>query len=114
MKVVINSSYGGFGLSDAAIEKYAELKGITLVSELDKYKFTNYYVDSINNDNYFSPREIPRADPELVATVEVLGTQDASGKYAKLVVVEVPDDVEWHIEEYDGLEWVAENHRTWS
>jgi len=26
----------------------------------------------------------------------------------------VPDDVKWHIHEYDGLEHVAEDHRTLS
>ncbi len=25
----------------------------------------------------------------------------------------IPDDVKWQIEEYDGLEWIAEKHRTW-
>jgi hypothetical protein len=30
-----------------------------------------------------------------------------------LLIVEVPADVDWYIEEYDGLEWVAEKHRTW-
>jgi hypothetical protein len=37
----------------------------------------------------------------------------ANGRCAELKVVEIPDDVEWQIEEYDGLEWVAEKHRTW-
>jgi hypothetical protein len=32
---------------------------------------------------------------------------------AELKVVESPDDVEWEIEEYDGIEWIAEVHRTW-
>jgi hypothetical protein len=36
-----------------------------------------------------------------------------SGSSASLRVVEVPDDVEWHIHDYDGREHVAENHRTW-
>jgi len=27
--------------------------------------------------------------------------------------VEVPDDVDWYVEEYDGLEHIAERHRTW-
>ena len=44
--------------------------------------------------------------------VERLGNT-ASGNYANLVVVEIPDGVEWQIEEYDGNEWVAEVHRTW-
>jgi len=29
-------------------------------------------------------------------------------------IVEVPDDADWYVEEYDGSEWVAERHRTWS
>ena len=29
-------------------------------------------------------------------------------------IVEIPADVEWQIQEYDGMEWVAEKHRTWS
>ena len=33
---------------------------------------------------------------------------------AKLKIVEIPDDVEWIIEEYDGKEWIAEDHRRWS
>ena len=32
---------------------------------------------------------------------------------ANLKMVEIPDDVEWEIADYDGKEWVAEKHRTW-
>jgi len=49
----------------------------------------------------------------LVAIVEAL-KERADGKYAKLKIVEIPDDVNWYIEEYDGNEWVAERHRTWT
>ena len=30
-----------------------------------------------------------------------------------LKVVEIPDGVDWEIEEYDGEEWVSEKHRVW-
>jgi hypothetical protein len=53
-----------------------------------------------------------RANPALVQVVEELG-EDANGSCAELAVVEIPDDVEWEIKEYDGREWVAESHRTW-
>jgi hypothetical protein len=45
--------------------------------------------------------------------VESLGAL-ANGYCAELKVVEIPDGVEWSIHEYDGSEWVAEAHRTWS
>lgn len=38
----------------------------------------------------------------------------AYGDCADLKIVEIPDDVEWVIEEYDGIEYVSEVHRTWS
>lgn len=111
-KIVINQCYGGFGLSDEAVNLYAKLAGINLVSEIDEYGFTNFYRDSVSDGDYFSYRDIKRDDPHLVEAVERLGSA-AWGKYAKLKVVEVPDYVEWYFEEYDGLEWVSEKHRTW-
>jgi hypothetical protein len=59
-----------------------------------------------------SNRDYERHDPDLVKTVEELGEQ-ASGSHAKLEVVEIPDGVEYIIEEHDGNEHVAEAHRTW-
>lgn len=119
-KVIINSCFGGFGLSDAAIERYAELKGMNLVKSDDfKNTFDNgsWYVDGIqDNDHYFSSYSLNhssnRADPFLVQVIEEMG-EKANGWASELVIVEVPDDVEWHIAEYDGLEHVAEDHRTW-
>ena len=112
MKVVINSDYGGFSLSDEAIEAYAERKGITLRKEernSDSVLSSDYYLD---NDEGFNCREIPRNDPTLVAVIEKLGVK-ADGFCATLKVVEIPEDVDWYVEEYDGNEWVAEKHRTW-
>lgn len=57
-------------------------------------------------------RGFDRDDPALVQVVEELGDR-ANGSAASLKVVEIPDDVEWYIEEYDGSEWVSEAHRTW-
>ena len=53
-----------------------------------------------------------RTDPVLVNVVENLG-KEASGKYSHLEVVEIPDDVDWEIEDYDGIETIAEKHRKW-
>ena len=91
MKVVVSRCHGGFGVGGQALDELLEV-----------------WPDF---DNYTrSPED--RSDPRLVAVVEKYGNA-ASGRYALLEVVEVPDDVKWHIAEYDGYEWVAEDHRTW-
>ena len=104
MKVVINKCYGGFGLSKTACEDYAKAKGLNVGKFNDTW---GYY-----EDGDFYDREIQRDDPVLVEIVERLGNT-ASGNYANLVVVEIPDGVDWCVEEYDGNEWIAEVHRTW-
>jgi hypothetical protein len=138
MKVVINNCHGGFSLSDAAVERYLELKGIKAYPELAQWGVTKYWlvehaerVADVTTEQWntmtleerrsyneqcsaqlFYPQSIPRDDTTLVQTVEELG-KSAGGRFADLKIVEIPDDVEWEIEEYDGLEWVAERHRTW-
>ena len=127
MKIVINVKHGGFGLSHAAIMRYAELAGFKLYYE-KRNGFTEYYkipveeyrkiadqnpkaYDLLNPLEFFVG-QIERNDSRLVQVVEELGSE-ANGDYAKLKIVNVPDDVQWDTEEYDGSEWVAEKHRTW-
>jgi len=113
-QIVINRCYGGFGLSHEAIMRYAELKGINLVFQKGEvFDLVHYYKDEIKQENYFSDRiDIERTDPVLVQVVREMNGK-ASGPHSQLGVVEIPDGVEYTIEEYDGSEWVAEVHRTW-
>lgn len=115
MKVVINCDYGGFGLSGHAMEYIASRKGWD-------YQVTDSYErwwepseDSLES-NVFGHQiwdvDLPRTDPDLVACVELLGDK-SWGRNAELKVIEVPDGVSWHIQEHDGKEWVAEDHRIW-
>lgn len=116
MKVVINGGFGGFNLSDEAFEKFLDRKHIAWEKRTGEYGNTEYFharhMDS--EDHYLSGRELTkdRADLDLVGVVEEMGVK-ANGFCAELVIVEVPDDAKWHICEYDGMEHVAENHRTW-
>lgn len=64
-------------------------------------------------DDFEESKAVIRRHPDLVEVVEVLGSE-ANGTFADLVVVEIPDGVEYVIEEYDGSEHIAEKHRTWS
>jgi hypothetical protein len=53
-----------------------------------------------------------RSNPILVQVVKELG-DDANDRLAKLEVIEIPDGIEWEIDDYDGIETIRENHRTW-
>ena len=135
MKVVINACFGGFSISHDAVMMYAKLKGITLypyVSDSkDLYKMIpylpsnkdawciHYFTKPVREDNlphddsYFSPRDIERNDPILIQVVEAMG-EKANGGCASLKIIEIPDNVKWHVEDYDGMEHIAEDHQTWS
>lgn len=139
MKIVINSCYGGFSLSDKAVMLYAEKLGSDItpvVTDLgtifyrckpeelpeilrkDYFKLSDEerrgpYAEASKNVKSLSSYGFERNDPTLIEVVEELGAA-ANGRFAELKIVEIPDDVKWQIEEYDGVEWVAEEHRTWS
>ena len=114
MKIVINDCYGGFGLSDQAIERYATIKGIDIEGRKSKSPFFDGQIDYFyaGTEKMFSYRNIERNDPALIQTIEELGG-NANDWGSELKIVTIPEDVKWQIEEYDGLEHVAEQHRTW-
>ena len=113
MKIVINACFGGFGLSHLAQKIIADRKGIEI-------KFTEFATkkemqleDIKEGMIVFSNLPKPsRTDPDLIDVVELLG--DAVNTSCSLLkVVEIPDDVNWVIEEYDGREWISEKHGMW-
>lgn len=119
MKVVINRCFGGFGLSEKAFEMLLNRKGIRFEKEESEYKslgIMNYYhFGHLGDDEHYISHYdsySDRSDPDLISVVEELG-EEANSRYAELKVVEIPDDVKWEIHEYDGIEHVAECHRTW-
>jgi len=122
---VINSCFGGFGLSDAALEWLIKNKGwkVTDYNEEgncvdDTARIVNLHSNKTWPKRWqkyglnLSSREEIRPDPDLIEVVEKLGKK-ANAIYAFLEIIEIPDDVEWEIEEYDGNEWVSEKHRRW-
>ncbi len=136
MKIVINRIYGGFGLSPIAEAAYLKRQGTEAffytsenfrapykrVSAEEAGKAFVFFTtlkdvgespnEAAINANIFFGRDLERNDPNLVAVIEELGGA-ANGKFAELEVVEIPDEVEYEIEEYDGLEQIAEKHRIW-
>jgi hypothetical protein len=138
MKIAINRCFGGFGISHKAVMRYAELSGITLYpftekrdskGTLDWDHFEPYNNQknilsifystkplgndgSYADDSWWSERDIERNDPVLINVIEEMG-QGANGNHAKIEIIEIPDDVNWQIDEYDGQESIHEVHRSW-
>ncbi len=83
-KVVYNAKYGGYGLSDLAIEKIKQKLGGTF-------------------DENFRYGNVARHHPVLVAVVEELG-EKANARFANLKIAVV--EGRYKIEEYDGWETV--------
>jgi hypothetical protein len=93
-KVVINRCFGGFGLSQAAVE-WLQVRGAD-----DKVKSSSFF----GTHHHWTG---DRHDPLLVECVETLGSERASGHYADLEVVEIFGN-QYRIDEYDGQESVEE------
>ena len=55
---------------------------------------------------------LDRSNKELITVIEDMG-EEVNGNYAELKVIEIPDGVEYEIDEYDGIESIHEVHRSW-
>ena len=95
MKVVINRCWGGFALSDNA------------------EKDLNVNEDSCYPNGMDIYDDEARTYQPLIDLIEEKGSEYVSDRYAKLRIVEIPDDVDWYISDYDGMEEVEEVHRSW-
>jgi hypothetical protein len=107
MKVVINRCFGGFGISKEAAQFMAARGNAVAKAELSENKKFWFGYGHTENYNGYN-----RADPDLVAAVEALG-EKANGDGTELHVVEIPDDVEYEILDYDGMESIVDVKRHW-
>ena len=95
-KIVYNGCYGGFGLSDKAVARYWELKGLPVHDAFTRYDL-----------------EDDRADHILVQVVEELG-QDAGDAFSYLQIREIPEGTLYRIANYGGMETVmTQDEYTW-
>ena len=106
-KVVLNSCYGGFGLSKEAIQMLIDKHGLDIDSEYGYVDNEDFGIVDESHDAY-------RMDKRLISVVLKLGVDASSGDHAELRIVKVPDEVVevhgWHIDDYDGCESVHQSH----
>ena len=112
--IVLCVRHGGFSLSRDAFLRLREMGNPVALAEVDigepwdKSKpdhLRGHYLDGFC-------RSIDRDDPQLLKVVRELG-QRAAGSCCELGIAEIPDGVEWAIDDYDGYETVEEVHREW-
>lgn len=142
MKIVVNKCYGGFGLSPKAIQHYLKLNGQECFFYKEDYNSGNFesrtynkvsVEDASNYDtclikdygesfvggwkdfdkSFFSYYNIDRSDKKLIETIEELGEDVSSGSLSRLKIVEIPNDIQWELDDYDGIETIHEIHRSW-
>jgi hypothetical protein len=118
-KIVYNGCFGGFSLSQAAVRRYLEIKGIPFTEEKIETSFrdTRFRIATsvMGEGEYFYDHEIEdRTDPILVQVVEELGDA-ANGYCADLCIRELDPGTKYRLQEYDGSEWVeTEEDIEWS
>lgn len=139
MKVVIATTHCGFTPSPVLVQKYLDRKGkeCHVYELIDKtvaawvptdiyhhgliFIFTKYYgpkvdLGIVNDEDHFNPfwwEKQYRTDPDFIAAVESMTEQEIAAERSTYKVVEIPDDVQWQLESDEGIEWIAEKHRTW-
>lgn len=135
-KVILNKCFGGFGVSKEAYELYAKKKGIDVFHYTQKnlkneiytyatddnrsfdFHFTkdfgdNVYISNEDFKKYFlNLDENFREDKTLIEVVEELG-EKANTFYSNLKIVEIPDDLDYVIDNYDGIETLHQKVQEW-
>ena len=113
-QVVYSNCFGGFGLSDKAIkwleENACEETREYLAKRREYWNHTGHSgmtIEECMGYDLMYKYELPRHDADLVRCVETLGTEDASGRSANLVVKELSGRL-YRIDEYDGKETVID------
>jgi len=110
MNIVLNKCYGGFQLSDKAIKWLEENKGWKLDKEFVKLEHS-WGLD----DMWFmatADKDELRIDLDVIECVETL-KEESHTRLSDLCVVEIPDNANWEIDEYDGIENVREKSEVW-
>lgn len=132
-KIAYNACHGGFSLSEAALYRYAELKGLNLYPEKGAFSglLTIYWTvpeeqrgavldgaafyeasddakiasNKFYRENTLNSRDFERDDPALIQVIEELG-EKANGPHAKLELADIAPGTAYRIDEYYGFESV--------
>ena len=137
-KVILNKSYGGFMPSHDAYKLYAEKTGQELYCYTMKFERaeglgkakTTYVLHSEPSsifDTYTTKYQGEttekldcvldldakfREDPVLIEVIEQLGDK-ANSRMSNFKIVEIPDDLVYTVDNYDGIETLHQKVQEW-
>lgn len=125
-QIVINKCFGGWRLSDKAIEWLIKNRGWKVTDYSDDGRgYKDETAQIVRNPEHykhptFSPKyylvkdrdDELRTNKDVIAVIKTL-KNDANSRYSKLTIIKIPKNVKWEIDEYDGLESIHEVHRSW-
>jgi hypothetical protein len=101
--ILINNVYGGYNLSEEAIQLYNQKSRDIKIRSNDPDKQDNEPKE--NKYDLF----IERHDPLLIEVFNELGSEKCSGQHCRLKMVRIPKKYEdyYRINEYDGKEGIS-------
>jgi hypothetical protein len=133
MQKIVISTEGNLDIPESVLLRFCELEDITLEWEIEKvnmgtemtdkgfdkvtFDIKNYfYTDSTETRGELNKDTIKRDNPNLIqAFEEYIKDCEEKKEIPYVKIIEIPDDVKWYIEDYDGwCESVVEEHRSWS
>lgn len=103
-KILVNSAFGGYTVSYDLARRAGQLgyKRAQKVAETwERYS------------EYTLQEEEDRIHPAMIAAYEQLAEEGNHEALNDLRIADVPDDAKWFIDDYDGIETIREEHRTW-
>jgi hypothetical protein len=141
MEIALNKCYGGFAPSMLAYreylkqkgkksffykqtkygfkegkEEYERIKDISVTDTLCFYCYTKdlgKIIKKLPSRGMIYLRDDKlRKDKDFITVVKKL-KKKVNSYYSKIKIVTIPDDMEWTIEDYDGIETLHEKHRSW-
>jgi len=135
MEIAVNKCYGGFKLSEEAILELIKMNsdlvkksklsewekdGLDFSSRLELFKdgfrkHRFYHLLEKDGEIYSYDRAYNyknRTHQDLIKVIKKLKNK-VNTSVSKIEIIQIPDDVDWEIDKYDGIESIHEKHRSW-
>lgn len=114
--VAVNKEHGGFSISQEVVDI---LKENNIKMDLSGQEDSSFFPISeygyfVHNKTFFIESDNYHECRTFFPLIEAIRkAKNPNGKLSHIEIVEIPDDIKWYIDDYDGFEIVREEHRTW-